>query len=104
MHPAEGTPGSESDGQPTEELPRCLPLPLPLGLTFLGELPDKSLFASLVLGTRYRPLYVWTGAAAAFAVHMAIAVTAGQYMRPALNQAVRCHGPVVGSRQSRVPR
>jgi len=48
------------------------------GITFLGELPDKSLFASLVLGTRYRPLYVWTGAAAAFAVHMAIAVTAGQ--------------------------
>jgi len=47
---------------------------------FLGELPDKSLFASLVLGTRYRPLYVWTGAAAAFAVHMAIAVTAGQLL------------------------
>jgi putative Ca2+/H+ antiporter (TMEM165/GDT1 family) len=50
------------------------------GLTFLGELPDKSLFASLVLGTRYRPLYVWTGAAAAFTVHMAIAVTAGQLL------------------------
>lgn len=50
------------------------------GLTFLGELPDKSLFASLVLGIRYRPLYVWTGAAAAFAVHMAIAVTAGQLL------------------------
>jgi Ca2+/H+ antiporter, TMEM165/GDT1 family len=50
------------------------------GLTFLGELPDKSLFASLVLGTRYRPLYVWTGAAAAFAVHMVIAVTAGQLL------------------------
>ena len=50
------------------------------GLTFLVELPDKSLFASLVLGTRYRPLYVWTGAAAAFAVQMAIAVTAGQLL------------------------
>jgi Ca2+/H+ antiporter, TMEM165/GDT1 family len=50
------------------------------GLTFLGELPDKSMFASLVLGTRYRPLYVWTGAAAAFTVHMAIAVTAGQLL------------------------
>ena len=50
------------------------------GLTFLGELPDKSLFASLVLGTRYRPLYVWTGAAAAFAVQMAIAVTAGRLL------------------------
>ncbi len=46
-------------------------------LTFLGELPDKSLFASLVLGTRYRPAYVWAGVAAAFTVHVGIAVTAG---------------------------
>ena len=46
-------------------------------LAFLAELPDKSMFASLVLGTRYRASWVWTGAAAAFAVHMAIAVTAG---------------------------
>ena len=50
------------------------------GLTFLGELPDKSLFASLVLGTRYRPAYVWAGAAAAFALQMAIAVTAGRLL------------------------
>jgi Ca2+/H+ antiporter, TMEM165/GDT1 family len=49
-------------------------------LTFLAELPDKSMFASLVLGTRYRPSWVWAGAAAAFAVHMAIAVTAGQLL------------------------
>jgi putative Ca2+/H+ antiporter (TMEM165/GDT1 family) len=49
-------------------------------LTFLGELPDKSLFASLALGTRYRPAYVWAGAAAAFAVQMAIAVTAGRLL------------------------
>jgi Ca2+/H+ antiporter, TMEM165/GDT1 family len=49
-------------------------------LTFLGELPDKSLFASLVLGTRYRPGYVWAGAAAAFAVHAGIAVTAGRLL------------------------
>jgi putative Ca2+/H+ antiporter (TMEM165/GDT1 family) len=50
------------------------------GLTFLGELPDKSLFASLVLGTRYRPAHVWAGAADAFAVQMAIAVTAGRLL------------------------
>jgi putative Ca2+/H+ antiporter (TMEM165/GDT1 family) len=50
------------------------------GITFLAELPDKSLFASLVLSTRYRPLPVWTGAAAGFAVHVAIAVTAGQLL------------------------
>ena len=49
-------------------------------LTFLGELPDKSLFASLVLGTRYRPSYVWAGAAAAFTVHVGIAVTAGRLL------------------------
>ena len=33
------------------------------GLIFLAELPDKTALASLVLGTRYRPLHVWTGAA-----------------------------------------
>jgi putative Ca2+/H+ antiporter (TMEM165/GDT1 family) len=49
-------------------------------ITFLAELPDKSMFASLVLGTRYRPAWVWAGAAAAFAVHMAIAVTAGRLL------------------------
>ncbi len=49
-------------------------------LTFLAELPDKSMFASLVLATRYQPAWVWTGAAAAFAVQMAIAVTAGQLL------------------------
>ena len=49
-------------------------------VTFLAELPDKSMFASLVLATRHRPGWVWAGAAAAFAVHMAIAVTAGQLL------------------------
>jgi Ca2+/H+ antiporter, TMEM165/GDT1 family len=50
------------------------------GITFLAELPDKSLFASLVLGTRYRRLPVWTGASLGFVVHVAIAVTAGQML------------------------
>jgi Ca2+/H+ antiporter, TMEM165/GDT1 family len=49
-------------------------------LTFLSELPDKSMFASLVLGTRYRPSWVWAGTAAAFAVHAGIAVTAGHFL------------------------
>jgi putative Ca2+/H+ antiporter (TMEM165/GDT1 family) len=44
---------------------------------FLGELPDKTMFASLVLASRGRPLAVWFGAAAAFTVHVLIAVTAG---------------------------
>ncbi len=34
-------------------------------LVFLGELPDKTMFASLVLASRGRPLAVWIGAAAA---------------------------------------
>jgi Ca2+/H+ antiporter, TMEM165/GDT1 family len=49
-------------------------------LAFLAEIPDKSMFASLVLGTRYRPSWVWVGAAGAFAVHMAIAVSAGRLL------------------------
>lgn len=44
---------------------------------FLGELPDKTMFASLVLATKGRPVMVWLGAAAAFVVHVAIAVSIG---------------------------
>jgi putative Ca2+/H+ antiporter (TMEM165/GDT1 family) len=47
------------------------------GVIALAELPDKSLFASLVLGTRYRSSWVFAGAAAAFLVHVVIAVAAG---------------------------
>src|SRR5215472_11104810 len=57
-------------------------------LTFLAELPDKSMFASLVLGTRYRPSWVWTGTAAAFAVHMAIAASAGRLLTLLPHRAV----------------
>jgi putative Ca2+/H+ antiporter (TMEM165/GDT1 family) len=46
-------------------------------IIFVGELPDKTMFASLVMSTRGRPLAVWLGAAAAFAVHVVIAVTVG---------------------------
>jgi putative Ca2+/H+ antiporter (TMEM165/GDT1 family) len=49
-------------------------------VTFLAELPDKSLLASLVLGTRYRPGYVWLGVAAAFAVHVGLSVGAGKLL------------------------
>jgi putative Ca2+/H+ antiporter (TMEM165/GDT1 family) len=44
---------------------------------FIAELPDKSLFASLVLGTRYKALWVWAGVSLAFIVHVVIAVAAG---------------------------
>ncbi|MGW0853980.1 TMEM165/GDT1 family protein [Streptomyces sp. NPDC002690] len=47
------------------------------GLIFLAELPDKTMFASLAMGTRMKPLYVWFGTSSAFIVHVAIAVGAG---------------------------
>jgi putative Ca2+/H+ antiporter (TMEM165/GDT1 family) len=46
-------------------------------IIFIGELPDKTMFASLVLATRGRPASVWLGAAGAFVVHVAIATTVG---------------------------
>jgi Ca2+/H+ antiporter, TMEM165/GDT1 family len=46
-------------------------------LVLPAELPDKTAFASLVLGTRHRPLPVFVGVAAAFAVHTCLAVVAG---------------------------
>lgn len=44
------------------------------------ELPDKTMLATLVLSTRYRPVPVLLGVSAAFAVQCAIAVTAGQVL------------------------
>ena len=44
---------------------------------FFGELPDKTMFASLVMATKGRPRQVWLGAAGAFVVHVAIATTVG---------------------------
>jgi putative Ca2+/H+ antiporter (TMEM165/GDT1 family) len=46
-------------------------------LVFLAELPDKTMFASLVLASRGSPRAVWIGAAGAFAVHVVIATTIG---------------------------
>jgi putative Ca2+/H+ antiporter (TMEM165/GDT1 family) len=50
------------------------------GLIFLAELPDKTMFASLAMGTRMKPLYVWFGTSSAFIVHVAIAVGAGSLL------------------------
>jgi putative Ca2+/H+ antiporter (TMEM165/GDT1 family) len=44
------------------------------------ELPDKTLFATLVLATRFRPLPVFTGVGLAFAVQSLVAVTAGSLL------------------------
>jgi putative Ca2+/H+ antiporter (TMEM165/GDT1 family) len=50
------------------------------GVIFLAELPDKTALASLVLGTRYRASYVFCGVAAAFVVHVALAIAAGSLL------------------------
>lgn len=44
------------------------------------ELPDKTMFATLVLASRFRPLPVLTGVGAAFALQVAIAVAAGSLL------------------------
>src|ERR1700722_18347175 len=49
-------------------------------VVFVAELPDKTARASLVLGTRYRPLFVFAGVAAAFAMHVVLAVAAGSLL------------------------
>ena len=47
------------------------------GLVFVAELPDKTALASLILGSRYRPAYVYAGVATAFAVHVVLAIALG---------------------------
>lgn len=49
-------------------------------LIFVSELPDKTAFASLLLATRNRPLPVFCGAAGAFVVQSAVAVTFGSLL------------------------
>lgn len=50
---------------------------LAFGIIVAVELPDTSGLAMLVLGTRYRPSWVFAGVAAAFALHVTLAVVAG---------------------------
>ena len=52
-------------------------LAVSFGTIFLVELPDKTLLATLVLATRYRPLFVWIGVGLAFAVQTLVAVLLG---------------------------
>lgn len=59
------------------------------GVVFLAELPDKTALAGLVLGTRYRASYVFAGVAAAFAVHVALAVAAGSVLTLLPHQLVQ---------------
>ncbi|MFB6439787.1 TMEM165/GDT1 family protein [Streptomyces sp. NPDC056411] len=50
------------------------------GVIFLAELPDKTALAGLMLGTRYRASYVFVGVAAAFLVHVGLAIAAGSVL------------------------
>lgn len=47
------------------------------GATFVAELPDKTMVASLLLATEGRPLAVWAGAMVGFAVQVALSVALG---------------------------
>ncbi|MFE9423563.1 TMEM165/GDT1 family protein [Kitasatospora sp. NPDC006697] len=50
------------------------------GIIFLAELPDKTALAALMLGTKYRALYVFAGVAAAMAVQVGLALAAGSLL------------------------
>lgn len=47
------------------------------GAIFLVELPDKTFIATLVLATRFQPLFVWVGVTLAFLVQTVVAVSIG---------------------------
>lgn len=53
-----------------------------VGVVFLAELPDKTMFATIVLTTRYhRPLAVVIGVTVAMAFHSVLAVVVGEGLR-----------------------
>ena len=77
------------DREGSRPLPGAVLLATVFAATFVVELPDKSLLASLLLGTRYRPWHVWLGVMAAFAVHVGLAVTAGSLLTAAPHRVVQ---------------
>jgi len=58
------------------------------GLMFLAEFPDKTMIATVVLSSRYRPFPVWAGATGAFTIHAALAVVAGSLLAHLPHRAV----------------
>ena len=51
------------------------------GLVALAELPDKTMIANIVMGSRGRPTPVWVGSSVAFGLHVALAVVAGRFLQ-----------------------
>ena len=49
-------------------------------IIFVAELPDKTMIATLIMGSRFRPVLVWLGSTLAFGVHAALAVAVGQLL------------------------
>lgn len=59
-----------------------VPFAVAFGTVLLAELPDKTMFATLVLTTRTRrPLAVWVGVVGAFTMHVILAVAVGSVLR-----------------------
>ena len=50
------------------------------GLIVVAELPDKTMIATIVMASRYRPWAVWSGAAVGMVVNSAVAVGAGRLL------------------------
>ncbi|ONI82046.1 hypothetical protein ALI22I_38445 [Saccharothrix sp. ALI-22-I] len=57
--------------------PELVALATAFAIIFLAELPDKTMVATLVLTTRYRPWPVFAGVTAAFAIQCVMAATFG---------------------------
>ncbi|HMD45931.1 MAG TPA: TMEM165/GDT1 family protein [Acidimicrobiales bacterium] len=58
-------------------------------LVAVAELPDKTMIATVVMGSRSRPVLVWAGASAAFVVHVTLAVVAGRLLQLAPHRVVQ---------------
>lgn len=62
--------------------PALLAFLVAFGVVFLAELPDKTMFATIVLTTRYRrPVAIVIGVTLAMAVHSVLAVAVGEGLR-----------------------
>lgn len=77
--------GAGDEGKPTVNLTLLAAV---FGIIFVAELPDKTALASLVLGARYRPSFVFIGVATAFVLHVIIAVAAGDALSLAPRRVV----------------
>ena len=69
-------------------MPDLAVIAITFGLVAVGELPDKTGIACLLLGTRYPWRWAFVGVAAAFTIHAVIAVVAGSALSLLPHRAV----------------